>query len=183
VNAPPGRCDDDGTHLRRFRVDDASLVAALLQRNLEHLAPWMPWARPEIANDAFQRARMRDAVASYDDDDGSNWEFAMCASDGTLIGACGILVRDGSPRAWYWVAQDASGRGHATRAAGLLTTIWREHRHEPRLEIRCDVANEASAAVPRRLGYRLDRIVDTEPETASETGRMMVWVVDRERDC
>jgi RimJ/RimL family protein N-acetyltransferase len=178
VSAAPERVDDDGTHLRRFTVDDAPAVAALLADNLDHLAPWMPWARPEIANDAFQRDRMTVAVARYDDEH-ADWEFAICNATGPLVGACGILARDGGHRMWYWVAREAAGRGHATRAARLLDAIWRDHRHEPRLEIRCDVANEASAAIPRRLGYRLDRVDDVEPETASETGRMMVWVVDR----
>jgi RimJ/RimL family protein N-acetyltransferase len=48
-----------------------------------------------------------------------------------------------------------------------------------RVEIRCDVANLASASVPRRLGYRLDRVVDDRVTAPGETGRLMVWVVDR----
>ena len=57
--------------------------------------------------------------------------------------------------------------------------MWREHRREPRIEIWCDEANHASAAIPRRLGYHLDRVADATPTTPSETGRMMVWVLDR----
>ena len=47
-----------------------------------------------------------------------------------------------------------------------------------RAEIHCDEANVASAAVPRRLGYHLDRIVPDEVEAPGEVGRSMIWVMD-----
>ena len=46
------------------------------------------------------------------------------------------------------------------------------------MEIHCDEANVRSAAVPRRLGYRLDRIEDDEVTAPAETGRSMVWIKD-----
>jgi RimJ/RimL family protein N-acetyltransferase len=50
--------------------------------------------------------------------------------------------------------------GYATSAAGALTGVALSLPGVTRVEIRCDVANLASASVPRRLGYRLDRVVD-----------------------
>jgi RimJ/RimL family protein N-acetyltransferase len=44
-----------------------------------------------------------------------------------------------------------------------------------RLEIRCDEANVASAAVPARLGYRLCDTVSVPVTAPSETGRWQVW--------
>jgi len=37
----------------------------------------------------------------------------------------------------------------------------------------------ASAAVPRRLGYRLERIEPDEVLAPAETGRSMIWVKER----
>jgi RimJ/RimL family protein N-acetyltransferase len=48
-----------------------------------------------------------------------------------------------------------------------------------RAEIHCDEANTASAAIPRRLGYRLDRIEERKPEAPGESGRLMIWVRER----
>jgi RimJ/RimL family protein N-acetyltransferase len=45
-----------------------------------------------------------------------------------------------------------------------------------RVEIHCDEANTASAAIPRKLGYRLDRVIAHEPEAPGESGRRMIWV-------
>jgi RimJ/RimL family protein N-acetyltransferase len=47
-----------------------------------------------------------------------------------------------------------------------------------RVEIHCDEANTASAAIPRKLGYRLDRVIAHEPEAPGESGRRMIWVWD-----
>ncbi|MCU1427691.1 MAG: hypothetical protein JWL83_1691, partial [Actinomycetia bacterium] len=79
-----------------------------------------------------------------------------------------------------WVCVDHVRRGHATRAAGALTRLWRDERSEARIEIRCDEANAASAAIPMKLGYDLERIVDGEPEARAETGRTMVWALRRD---
>ena len=48
-----------------------------------------------------------------------------------------------------------------------------------RVEIRCDQANGASAAVPRKLGYRLDRVTEAAARAPGETGRQLVWVKER----
>jgi RimJ/RimL family protein N-acetyltransferase len=48
-----------------------------------------------------------------------------------------------------------------------------------RVEIHCDEANRRSAAVPRRLGYRLDRVESHELATPLATGRHIIWVADR----
>ena len=47
------------------------------------------------------------------------------------------------------------------------------------MEIHCDEANVRSAAVPRRLGYRLDRIEDDDVTAPGEIGRSMIWVAER----
>jgi len=44
------------------------------------------------------------------------------------------------------------------------------------VEIHCDVANTASAAIPRKRGYRLDRVEAHEREAPGEQGRRMIWV-------
>jgi len=45
-----------------------------------------------------------------------------------------------------------------------------------RVEIPCDEANVRSQAVPRRLGYRLDRIEADDIKAPAEFGRSMVWI-------
>jgi hypothetical protein len=42
------------------------------------------------------------------------------------------------------------------------------------VEIHCDQANAASAAVARKLGYRLDRIQDDEQDAPAKSGKRMI---------
>ncbi len=65
-----------------------------------------------------------------------------------------------------------------TEAAGLLTAAALALDGIDRAEIHCDQANERSAAVPARLGYRLDRIEPDEVRTPGESGHSMIWVCD-----
>src|SRR5262249_60537312 len=69
-------------------------------------------------------------------------------------------------------------RGFATAAAEALTSAALGLPGVRRVEIHCDEANVASAAIPRKLGYRLDRVVAHEPEAPGESGRRMIWVRD-----
>jgi RimJ/RimL family protein N-acetyltransferase len=177
--APPGRLELGGTVLRRFTVDDAAPMAAAVGESLEHLARWLPWADATTASPDAQLPRMRDSLAAYDDPHGT-WHYAICDDRGRLIGSASIVVRDdGRTEIGYWVHVDHVGRGHALRAAQLLTDMWRAHRDEPRIEIRCDEGNVASASIPRKLGYTLERVVDGPCETPYESGRTQVWVTAR----
>jgi len=45
-----------------------------------------------------------------------------------------------------------------------------------RVEIHCDEANVASSAIPRKLGYRLDRVSQYPPEAPGESGQRQIWV-------
>jgi RimJ/RimL family protein N-acetyltransferase len=100
---------------------------------------------------------------------------------GEILGSFGLHRRSGpdSIEIGYWVHAAHAGRGYATAAARALTQVALALPGVLRVEIHCDAANVASAAIPRKLGYRLDRIEDREPQAPSETGRLMIWVLDR----
>ncbi len=72
----------------------------------------------------------------------------------------------GAAEVGYWLRADRRGRGLATEAAGAcisscLTPAARGGWGLRRIEIRCAEANEASAAVARRLGLRQElRAID-----------------------
>jgi RimJ/RimL family protein N-acetyltransferase len=112
---------------------------------------------------------------------GSDFAFLLLdAGETTVLGTMGLHRRIG-PRAielGYWVHVDHVGRGIATTAAAALTEAALALPDVDRVEIHCDEANVRSAAVPRKLGYRLDRIEDDEVTAPAETGRSMVWVKD-----
>ena len=76
----------------------------------------------------------------------------------------------------YWLRAGATGRGCATAAARALTDLALSVDGVSRVEIHCDEANVRSAAVARRLGYRLDRIVPDAVTAPADLGRSMIWI-------
>jgi RimJ/RimL family protein N-acetyltransferase len=110
----------------------------------------------------------------------SSFNYAIVDAEG-IAGAAGLHPRLG-PNALeigYWVAVDRINRGYATAAARALTAAAFDLPGIERVEIHCDEANVRSAAVPRKLGYRLDRVEPDAREAPGEVGRSMTWVLDR----
>jgi RimJ/RimL family protein N-acetyltransferase len=167
---------DDALTLRVAVVADADEIARVIGLSLEHLTPWMAWARPEAADPEHQRARLHDARP----DDGEDYQYLVLA-EGELVGSAGLhrRVGPGAIEIGYWLAPFATGRGYATRTARALTAVGRDQPGGARGEIHSDHANARSAAVPERLGYRLDRVEPDEVVAPNEVGLSMVWVRGR----
>ena len=178
---PPERMQTaSGAVLRRVRPTDAEGFAEAVRESLDHLRSWMPWAVPVAAETPVQRDRLVMADASWAD--GSDYEFAILAADERrIIGGCGLMRRigPGAIEIGYWVHVGHTRRGHATAAARALTDAAWTLPDVVRVEIHCDEANVASAAVPARLGYRLDRVESEEALAPPHSGRSMIWIADR----
>ena len=179
--APPERVDAGTVILRRVQTSDAGAVAAAVSTSLDHLRPWMPWATRQAAERAHQLARVAEADQNWES--GLGYVFSvLTAEHGTLVGEIAMHRReDGqSVELGYWIAAGQARRGYATRAAEAMTSVALALPGVTRVEIHCDAANVASAAVARKLGYRLDRIEERRPEAPGESGQLMVWTLQRE---
>jgi RimJ/RimL family protein N-acetyltransferase len=176
-DAPPERVEAGAVIIRRVRATDAGAIAAAVSSSLEYLRPWMPWATPEAADAASQLVRV--AEADHNWEAGLGYVYSVLTIEqGTLVGEIALHRRlaDGSMELGYWIAATAAGQGYGTSAARALTEVALALPGVDRVEIQCDAANAPSAAVARKLGYRLDRIEERRPEAPGESGRLMIWV-------
>jgi RimJ/RimL family protein N-acetyltransferase len=174
--APPEHVDAGPVTLRRVRATDAGAIAAAVGASLDHLRPWMPWATAAAAQRRSQLARVAEADQWWES--GIAYTYSVVtASGGTVIGEIALHRRSGGRTAeiGYWIAVSHAGRGFGTAAGAAITAVALALPGVTRAEIQCDAANAASAAVARKLGYRLDRIEECEPAAPSETGRLMIW--------
>ena len=98
-----------------------------------------------------------------------------------VIGCFGLHRRigPGAVKIGYWVHVDFTGLGYATACARALTQVGLALSGVVRVEIHADEANVISAAIPRRLGYRLDRVDERPPRAPAESGRLQIWVMER----
>ncbi|MEV4612743.1 GNAT family N-acetyltransferase [Kitasatospora sp. NPDC049258] len=169
-----------GVSLRRRREADAPGLNAAVRTNLVHLRPWMPWA-DEAPTLQHSQEMCRAGEQVWDEGTDFMFVVGLDADPGSVVGAFGLHGRIGAGalEIGYWVHIDHTGRGLATAAARALTEAALALPGIERVEIHCDQANAASAAVPRKLGYRLDRVRDAEITAPAETGRNLVWIMDR----
>src|SRR5215469_13585062 len=179
--APPERVEAGRVVLRRVQASDAGAIAAAVGVSLDHLRPWMPWATSEAAERGNQLVRVAEADHSWESGLGYIYSV-LTAEHGTLVGEIAMHRREGdhSAELGYWIAAGQVRRGYATLAAEALTSVAMALPGIARVEIHCDAANTASAAVARKLGFRLDRIEERRPEAPGETGRLMVCILGRQ---
>jgi len=171
-----------------MEVDDAGIIAGVVGESLDHLHPWMPWATRDAADRRTQLARIAEADELWDS--GTDYIYAIFApgdnggaagnKDGALVGTIGLHRRTAEDviEIGYWIAAGQTRRGYGTAAARAATSLAAALPGIRQVEIQCDEANVASAAIPRKLGYRLDRTEPHEPEAPGERGRRMIWIWD-----
>ena len=179
---PPERIVGERVVLRRNRVEDGEAIARAVGASLEHLEPWMPWATPEAATAEAQRGRIVDGTRGWDE--GTDFVYVVLTADErTLLGTVGLHRRigPGGIEIGYWIHVDHAGRGYGTATVRALTEVALALPDVGRVEIHCDEANAPSQAIPRRLGYRLDRIEVDGISAPGEVGRSMIWVLERQR--
>lgn len=167
--------------LRWYRGDELPALVEAVNDSLEHLRPWMPWASTDPLLPALSEFVERSVTQA---DRGEEFRYAMWDDQtSVLVGSCGLHRRLGPGRLeiGYWVRTGWLRRGVATAAAQALTTCALALPGIEEIHIHCDEANVASSGVPRRLGYRLERIVDEPVAAPAEVGRSMEWVVGRDQ--
>lgn len=158
--------------VRPLEIDDAAQLHALVERNHEHLARWMPWAAGQdlAGTERFLEEAERQQVR----DDGFQ---AAIEPEGEIVGVVGYHAVDWVNRhtsLGYWLAADAQGRGTMTTVVEALVSYafyeWELHR----VEIHCAPENRRSRAIPERLGFREEA---TLRETELVGGRYLDSVV------
>jgi ribosomal-protein-serine acetyltransferase len=170
----------DGLTLRRWAQGDASELVEAVADSVEHLRPWMPW----IAQEPLSVIERQALIDSWDQEWLAGGDVVMGVFvDGAVAGGCGLHRRIGpcGLEIGYWTARRFLRRGIATTAAGLLTDAAFADPANTHVEIHHDQANQASAGVPRKLGWRLARKVVDEIQTPGESGISCEWQVTRQQ--
>ena len=168
----------DGLVLRRWQTGDAPSLLAAIERSLPELRRFMPWA-VEAPTLASVETYLADAWTATPPE---AFGFGLFDAGGDVVGGFGLHGRRGPGilEIGYWVRSDRTGRGYATAAARALTDVSFERSAGVfRVEIRCDPANVASAAVAAKLGFSLDARVNVEIEAEAQTGVQQVWAIGR----
>ena len=139
--------------LRCWNPEDAPALKAAVDASREHLIPWMQWAR-EQPTLQMQIDRLRRVRSEFDL--GQDFVYGVLSRDERqVLGGSGLHARsaDRARMIGYWIHVDHIGQGCATETSAALTKVAFLIEDLDRVEIHCDPANAASAAIPRKLGY------------------------------
>jgi RimJ/RimL family protein N-acetyltransferase len=147
--------------LRCWRVADGPRLSAAIEENLEHLRPWIAWARREPLEPPARRAQLaalRRRFLAGRDFAYSVWDH----QEERLLGGAGLHPRVGAGglEIGYWIGAAHGGAGLGAEAAGALTRVALERMGARFVEIQCDPANVRSARIAERLGYRRAAVIE-----------------------
>jgi ribosomal-protein-serine acetyltransferase len=156
--------------LRPPQPGDGPELNAAVRESQERLKHWMPWARGELPSQDDSEENVRRAHAQYllrEDLRISMFD----RTTGKMIGNSGLHRFDWEARTFeigYWVRTGFEGQGYVTEAVTAITQYAFRQLKAARVEIRCDVENHRSAAIPRKLGYQLEAVL--KKNALSESG-------------
>lgn len=141
----------DGCELRLLEESDLDELYSLIEANRAYLAMWMPWAPKQTREDtlSFLRGTRLQLAAE------NGFQMALCEHD-RIIGVAGFHRVDRSDRSasiGYWLAESQQGRGLMSGAVRALLDYAFGTWELKRVEIRADVENLRSRAIPERLGF------------------------------
>lgn len=174
----PELIEGDGLVLRRWRAADAELLAVAVAESIEHLRPWMPWIAQEPMT-----LQQREAMLAQREREWAGGGVVMLAviAGDRVAGGCGLHRRIGAGglELGYWIHHAFTRRGLATKTARLLTDAAFSMPDIQRVEIHHDKANQASARIPCKLGFRLIEDAPASPVAPAEIGIERIWRMQR----
>ncbi len=154
MTTPAYRIETERAVLRCWSPDDAGLVRESLDASDRSLRPWIPFMKHEPRSLEETGEWLRGRRTWFDEDE--HYCYGVFTPDeSALIGETMLLKRSGPDalEIGYWIDVRQTGNGFATEAAAAMTRIAFEIAGAELVEICCAPENEASAAVPAKLGY------------------------------
>ena len=132
--------------LRAPRLGDAKVIAALANdRHIAENTARIP--HPYKLSDAKDWIGGANKSAHEE-------QYVITLADDTLIGACGIELRDGAPALGYWLGQAFWRKGYATEAVrALIDHAFGDLEHDE-LHATARVTNPASRHVLEKCGFQ-----------------------------
>ena len=142
----------------------------------------MPWVKHEPVDVEKRISLLRSFRARFDLDE--DYVYGIFdRHEKIVVGGTGLHPRVGAGglEIGYWIHVDHVGQGLATETAGALTRVAFVVHDVRRMEIHCDPANAASAAVAKKLGYTHEATLRQRMLTPESAPRdTMIWTMTRE---
>jgi len=176
TRAPAYRIETERLVIRCWDPRDAPLLDTAISSSLDHLKPWMPWAHEEPKSMEERIDLLREFRGKFDL--GEDFIYGILnVEESEVVGGTGLHTRRGKHirEIGYWIRADLVRKGFATESTAALVRVAFEIDEVRRVEIRCDPKNEASAAIPRKLGFAKEGTLRGKDEFLGTARDTEVW--------
>lgn len=178
IRNPAYRIETRRLVVRCYEPDDAQMLADSVAESVDHLKPWMPWAHqePEPFEAKVERVKRFRGLFDLQED----YIYGIFNPEGTrLLGGTGLHTRVGEEQLeiGYWIHRDFVNQGMVTESTAALVKVAFEILFVHRLEIHCDPANHASAAIPRKLGFTHEGTLREKTRFLDRWSDSMIWAL------
>ena len=174
---PPYRIRTERLVVRCWSPEDAAPLHLALTESRDHLLPWLPWAAEEPTSVERKIEMLRLFRGRFD----LGEEFVYGVFDKRerrVLGGAGLHARVG-PSAYeigYWIRAGETRRGFGTEVAAALTKVAFTVLEVDRVEIRVEPTNDASLAIPKKLGFeREGTLRRRHPSMDGQLKDLVVW--------
>jgi len=175
------RIETERLLIRCYQPADAQLMHTAITGSIEHLRPWIPWARQEPKDLEWMENFIRLFRGQFDL--GQDAVFGIFdKAEKVQIGGTGLHNRIGKDarEIGYWINVRCVHQGFATEAVCALIRVAFEIEQLSRLEIRCAPDNVASRRIPQRLGFQHElTLKDHYTDMYGKPVDTMVWALAR----
>ncbi len=142
--------------IRQLEELDAAALFALLDRNRDHLRPWLS---------SRELCKTLEDARSFTYFSSERYEFTGAFDAGVWHQGhlCGVITlcpdwEKQQSTIGYWLGAEFQGKGLMTTAVRAIVDYAFNQCRLKRLTIYCAVSNLKSRAIPERLGFKLERI-------------------------
>ncbi|MFT8322320.1 MAG: GNAT family N-acetyltransferase [Bacillus sp. (in: firmicutes)] len=163
----PDKILTERLYIRPCLPGDGKEVYESMQRSKKELQKWMPFANQAQTMDGVEE-NIRKAYAKFILKEDIRLHIYL-KKNNTFIGSTGLHSIDWEVRSFeigYWCDTSFTGNGYIQESTKTLISFARETLEAKRIEIRCDALNHNSRAIPEKLGFTLDGILQNESLSA-----------------
>jgi len=167
----PDQIETERLLLRKHQLEDGARMFKTVDSNRELFEVFLPWVKPtQSQQDSEDYIKL--SLKNWEES--ISFDYSLLIKNGEIyIGNLGLHTLALAHRRGefgYWLDQGAQGQGYMTEALVALQKVCFDAGLN-RLEIRCAPANEKSAGVAKKLGYKLEAQL-----------RDNFWIGDRVQD-
>jgi RimJ/RimL family protein N-acetyltransferase len=173
---PAYRIETERLVVRCYQPSDTQLLADSVMESVEHLKPWMPWAHDEPRPFDVRLQGVKRFRGKFDLQE--DYVYGIFNPEETkLLGGTGLHTRLGEDQLeiGYWIHKDYINKGLVTESTAALVKVAFEIIHIHRIEIHCDPGNQASASIPRKLGFTHEGTLRQKTSFLDRWSDSMIW--------